>query len=118
MVNVKNAIESLYIGRCTVTEHRQYIDSLSKQTHFEDVDIFSNIPCRLSFSSSRPTDENVAAGVTQSIKLFLAPEINIPAGCKITVTQNGKTTAYKQSGEPAVHTHHQEISLELFKKWA
>ena len=118
MVNVKNAIESLYIGRCTVTEHRQYIDSLSKQTHFEDVDILPDVPCRLSFSLSRPTDENVAAGVTQSIKLFLAPEINIPAGCKITVMQNGKTTAYKQSGEPAIHTHHQEISLELFKKWA
>ena len=118
MVDVRNAIESLYIGNCTVTEHQKTFDETTKQTKFVDVDILTNIPCRLSFSSVRPTDENVAASVTQSIKLFLAPEINIPAGCKITVTQNGKTTAYKQSGEPAVHTHHQEISLELFKKWA
>lgn len=118
MVNFKKAIESLYIGKCTVTEHRQYIDETTKQTKFEDVDILTDVPCRLSFSSLRPTDENIAASVTQSIKLFLDPNIVIPAGCKITVTQNNKTIAYKQSGEPAFHTNHQEISLELFKKWA
>lgn len=121
MVNstVRKAIESLYTGLCTITEHRQILDESTKQTKFQDVDIIINQPCRLSFSSINPTiNETGASSVSQAVKLFIAPEINIPAGCKITVTQNNNTTAYKQSGEPAVYSSHKEIKLELFVKWA
>lgn len=119
MVNsIKDAIERLYIGKCTITEHQQFFDTTTKQTKFCDVDIFTDIPCRLSFSSLRVTSDEAVSSVTQSIKLFLAPDIKIPAGCKITVTQNNRTTSYKQSSTPAVHSNHQEIQLELFQKWA
>lgn len=119
MVNlIKNAIESLYIGRCTIIEHQQIFDTETKQTKFCDVEIFKDIPCRLSFLSLKAASDEVVSSVAQSIKLFLAPDIKIPAGCKITVTQNGRTTSYKQSSTPAVHSNHQEIQLELFQKWA
>ena len=118
MVDARKAIEKLYIGRCTITEHRQQVDEETKQTKFVDVDLFSDIPCRLSFSTLKSTSDETVATVSQTTKLFLAPEINVPAGCKITVTQNGRATEYKQSGEPAIYTSHQEIQLQLFQRWA
>lgn len=118
MVNARKAIEKLYIGRCTITEHRQQVDEDTKQTKFVDVDLFSDIPCRLSFSTLTSTSDETVAAVSQTTKLFLAPEINVPAGCKITVTQNGRSTEYKQSGEPAIYASHQEIQLQLFERWA
>lgn len=119
MQNVREAIESLYIGKCTITTHQQYFDEDTKQTKFQDVDILIDQPCRLSFSTIAPTiQETGVHSVTQAVKLFISPQTDIPAGCKITVTQNGTTTAYKQSGEPAVYSNHKEIRLELWQKWA
>ena len=53
-----------------------------------------------------------------TVVLFIAPEVEIPSGSKITVTQNGKTTDYCRSGESAVYTSHKEIALELFEDYA
>ena len=116
---VRKAIESLYHGKCTVVQRKSFFDEATKQTKLKDVNIVSDEPCKLSFASTRPTvQETGASSVSQGVKLFLAPEINIPPGCKIIVTQNGKTTTYQQSGETAIYTNHQEIKLELFTKWA
>ena len=68
------------------------------------------------FPNTNQTD--TAAQLVQTIKIFLAPEIRVQAGSKLTVTQNGVTTEYKSSGEPALYQTHQEIMLELFKGWA
>lgn len=74
---------------------------------------------RLSFQSrnSAAKDDGYST-VSQSVVLFIAPEVEIPSGSKITVTQNGKTTDYCRSGESAVYTSHQEIALELFEDYA
>ena len=75
--------------------------------------------CKLSFVTIKQTLENQnVAEVVQVTKLFISNEVDIPAGSKIRVTQNGKTADYEKSGEPAVYTNHQEITLELFKGWA
>lgn len=119
MVNIKPVIERLYIGVCTVIEHQKRFNETTKQTEFEDVEILTDQPCRLSYSTlTQNFEENFAGSTAQIIKLFLDPNINIPAGCKILVTQNGKTVAYTASGEPALYQSHQEIKLKLFEKWA
>lgn len=61
---------------------------------------------------------DTAAKLTQGTKLFIAPEIKIKPGSKIIVEQNGTTTEYSASGEPAVYFSHSEYMLELFKGWA
>lgn len=120
MVNpVRKAIESLYRGRCTVYEYQSVKDPVTKITGHQEVAVLTDQPCRLSYktiSSTSPADG--AAAVTQEIKLFIAPELNIKPGSKITVTQNGRTADYQSSGQPAVYTNHQEIVLELFRGWA
>ena len=117
VVKVRKALEKGYIGTFTVTEHQKVIRP-NHTTGFSDVDVIINQPCRLSFSSSPSATNGDVAEINQTVKLFFAPEIKVKEGSKITVTQNGVTTAYKQSGTPAYYATHQEILLELFKGWA
>lgn len=111
---VREAIESLYIGKCTITQHESVFNYVTKVTSFKDVVLCEDEPCRLSFSTvvSDNNTETVAE-VRQVVKLFLRPELVVNAGSKIVVTQNGRTVKYTASGQPAVHTNHQEIVLEL-----
>lgn len=82
------------------------------------MDVLVDQPCRLSFSSSPSVSDGDVPKINQTVKLFFAPEITIKEGSKITVTQNGVATVYKQSGVPAVYQTHKEILLELFDGFA
>ena len=119
MVTVRRRIESLYDGTCAITEHRK-VKKENKSIGFEDVVVLQNQPCRISFQTvnSTSTTDNGASSLSQVVKLFIAPEIDVKPGSKITVAQNGVTTAYQNSGEPARYSTHQEIVLELFKGWS
>ena len=118
VVKVRKALERGYDGLCTITERQKYTRP-NKSTGFKEVAVVEDQPCRLSFTTSPSTtvEGNVAA-MAQTVKLFLSPEVTVKEGSKITVTQNGITTDYKQSGTPAHYPTHQEIILELFKGWA
>ncbi len=118
VVAVRAAIEMMYQGTCTVTEH-QKVKKENKTTGFQDVIVLTNQPCKLSFSNITTTNQTeTAALVAQTAKVLIAPEIQIKPGSKLTITQNGITTEYENSGEPALFNTHQEISLVLFKGWA
>ncbi|MBQ8765408.1 MAG: hypothetical protein IJZ16_01255 [Clostridia bacterium] len=118
MVKVRKAVESLYDGVCTITEY-QKIKKENKSTAFSEVVVLENQPCRMSHktvNSTTPTD--TANAVTQSIVVYLSPDIVVKPGSKLTITQNNVTNDYKCSGKPAVYSSHQEIPLELFEGWA
>ena len=119
VVKARKAIESLYQGTCTVTEHQKVVKA-NKSTGFSDVVVLKDQPCRLSFKTVTDTDQedNAASAVKQVIVLFIAPDVSIATGSKITVTQNGVTTDYQQSGKPALYDTHQEIILDLFREWS
>ena len=118
MVKARKAIESLYDGKCTIIEH-QKIKKENKSIGFQDAVVFEDVPCRLSFKTINNTNQTdtTASTVVQIIKVFLAPEIQVKPGSKLTITQNDVTTEYKSSGKPALYGTHQEIVLELFKGW-
>lgn len=119
MKRYRAAIERLYTGRMDVIERRAVKDEITKQTGFEEVTVLENAPCRLSFSSSGVNEEvNSAYSVTQEIKVFCAPELDIKPGSKLVITQNGVTNSYVHTGKSAVYSSHREIALELFKEWA
>ena len=122
MVNAyRKALQSLWTGVCTV-----YVrvpsptpDPATGRTVWAVEAVAVAVPCRLSFETlSETQDESSAAKVTQSVKLFLDPAVPLPAGSKLTVTQNGVTGGYVQSGEAAVYSNHKEVPLELFERWA
>lgn len=119
MVKARKAIESLYDDTCTITEH-QKVKKENKSIGFSDVVVLENQPCRLSYKTITNTNqtETAASSVVQIIKVFLAPEIRVKPGSKLTITHKGVTAEYKNSGDPAIYDTHQEIVLELFKGWA
>jgi hypothetical protein len=116
----RRAIESLYEDEVTVTEYQDVTDEETKMTRKQPVTVLENEPCRLSFKQLAGTSqEGDAAVLSQVTKLFLAPEITIKAGCRLTVTRkNGWTMEYASSGIPAMYETHQEIILKLFERWA
>lgn len=115
----RKAIESTYVGVCTILERREVRDEKTKITRKkEEVSIIEKQPCKLSFEKLNiAVSSETAAAVSQSTKLFLAPEIIVKGGSKIVVTQEGVTTEYCASGKPAIYSTHQEIMLDLFRGW-
>ncbi|WP_068983874.1 hypothetical protein [Lysinibacillus xylanilyticus] len=115
----RKAVESLYKGVCTVKVWREVEDPITHVTRHKEVPLFTDQKCKLSFEKQTSTTPTGGpAVIAQTTKLFIAPELDIPAGSKIIVTQHGKTTEYARSGEPAVYMDQQEIMLEAFERYA
>ena len=117
-IKMVKAVASLYDGVCTITEY-QKVKKENKSTAFEEVVVLENQPCRMSHKSVNPTQSTgTASTVSQSITVYLSPDILVKPGSKMTITQNGITTVYKSSGKPAVYSSHQEVPLVLFDGWS
>lgn len=113
------ALERMYTGICTVTEHRKVKDEKTKITGYQDVIVLEGQSCKLSFQKiTNAVQSDSVATVVQVIKLFISPDITIKPGSKITVTQDNITADYTYSGIPATYPTHQEIMLESFERWA
>ena len=116
---IRKAIERTYDGSCRIYGMEPVKDQETKVTRLKEVLKQSGIPCHLSYSGAPPAaGSSAVTAVQQSIKLFLAPELVVPPGSRIEVTQLGRTESYGQSGKAAVFSSHQEILLELWRGYA
>ncbi len=112
----RRALERTYNGICNITESRK-VKNANGSTGFEEVEAYTDKPCRLSYkSASAVKSSETINNTSQVIKLFIAPEIDIKSNSKIVVTQNGLTKSYKNSSEPIIYPTHQEIELTLDKE--
>lgn len=114
MVSIKRkAIESLYQDTATITTAvKGQVDSKTGRV-INGVKTSPEYPCRISYKTFPIADNpNGIAEFSQLITLFIAPEVNIPAGSKVTVNHLGKTLEFTSSGIPALYTDHQEIELK------
>ena len=119
MVNAqRKALERLWKDRCTVYHRVKVKDPISKLTDSKEMPLLQDQPCKLSFETLTSSPGDPVGTVSQSVKLFISPDVVIKAGSKIIVTQHGRTTEYSNSGVPAVYPTHQEIMLTLFEGWA
>ncbi len=117
----RKALERMWKDRCAVFVQQEYTDPDTNLTDFQETPLFEDQPCKLSFEKLPSTDENHVATVAQGVKLFLSPDVVVPAGCKIVVkrfNQLEREFTYSQSGEAGVFSDHQEITLALWKGWA
>jgi hypothetical protein len=111
----QNPLATLWVGKCTIYEFQDVFDPITKQTTQTEVPVVVDEPCRLSYRYEQATNiQSGAAVVSQSIKLFIRPDLKINPGSVIEITQHGVTEKYKGSGKPAVYCNHQEIVLELY----
>lgn len=113
---VTNPLAILWTGKCTIYEFQDITNPVTWQTTQKEVPVLENEPCRLSYNREQATDiSNGAAVVSQSITLFIRPDLVIKPGSVIEITQHGVTEKYKGSGKPAIYSNHQEIILELYE---
>lgn len=112
----RTAIESLYTHLCDIYGYED-VKEENGITSKKEVRLYENQPCRISFELSYPLEQGEETAVSsQRAKLFLPPEINVPCGCKITVSVNGEKLRFGYSGERAVYNTHQEIRLKPLEK--
>jgi len=113
----REAIESTYIGKCDIIESVRETNG-SRTKEVEKV-VEQDIPCRLSRSSNsrNPTNQtDTTNNIDYNSLLFINPEIEVRAGSKIIVTQNGRTLEFIQAGETALYITHQETPLKRIDK--
>lgn len=113
----RRQIESLYEDTCTIYGYSPEVNQETGATEPAETILAEDIPCRISFSSgSTPVNSDYTPDMAQQVKLFLSPDVDVPAGCRIAVNRGGIVTDYVRSGQPAMYPgSHQEIALELWR---
>lgn len=108
----REAIENTYTDSCSIYNFEDATEgSLTRQ---QEVAVYVGIPCRVSFSAISPAEQKEGTVTKQmTVKLFIAPEIEVKSGSKIVVERNGERISYSRSGQPAKYESHQEIMLQL-----
>lgn len=114
----RQAIETTYRGVAAVYVYGSEQDERGLQRVAESCTM-QGVPCKVSFESHNAAKQTETAdSLTQTIRLFVAPDCDILTGSKISVLQDGVMTAYKAAGQPAIYPTHREYELELFEGWA
>ena len=111
-----NPLATLWIGKCTIYEFENRVDPDTYQTTQVEVAVVEDEPCRLSYNHEQSTNiSNGAAIVSQSITLFIRPDLKINPGSVIEITQHGVTERFRRSGKPAIYSNHQQLVLQLYE---
>lgn len=117
----RKALERLWKDRCSIFHMEEVTDPNTHLTDFEETPLLQDQPCKLSFETLTSTSGDELPIVAQSVKLFLSPDVVVPAGCKIVVKRFNdvqRVFTFSKSGEPGVFTSHQEINLTLWEGYA
>ena len=113
----KQAIQSLFEGKATVTVNESYKDPVTKVTKTRENVIYTEIPCRLSYGSNS-TKEWLGDQAAAVVTLFTAYDVVIPRGSIVAVAQAGTTEVFNRSGIPKVYRSHREYPLQAVEEWS
>ncbi|MET3616597.1 hypothetical protein ABID14_000217 [Peptoniphilus olsenii] len=113
----RKAIETLYIGICSVIVRKTIKNPVTKVSELKEKTVYENLPCRLSFSSAKNNEEELVTSSENTFVLFVAPEIDIPINSKIIVTQNHFEYRLLNAKVKSYATHNEYICSE-FVRWA
>lgn len=113
----KKFADIMYTDVCNV--YNQQKIKVNNKTKFESMLVVENEPCRLSYDSPKiAVQTESSATLSNNVKLFISPDIEVVEGSRIEVVREGKTYQFKCSGMPSIYPTHQEIKLELSEVYA
>jgi hypothetical protein len=115
----RKSIEKMYKDRCDITTQVESGNGGSMGgVGFKPDHIVKDHPCRLSYDNNTPvvSMNDINGVIKQTPKLFIAPNIVVPAGCEITVYSGGRKFEFKNTSEPVFRETHQEITLDKAEK--
>ena len=103
------AIEQTYDAVCTITrQSAEEVDGIARGT---ETVVAENVPCALS-KGGDSSAVDLAGVISDSRVLFIAPEADIKAGDRVTVTLYGRTETLDVVGIPLLYATHQEVDLK------
>ena len=105
LVKSRKAIESLYADTCRIITEKDTVDpdtGIVKTVRVTSAEY----PCRISYKNLPATGGDGIPVITQSVTLFLSPEIDVNG------VRQGRPLHFKSAGVSAVYDNHQEISME------
>ena len=113
-MGLRQILEATYEGR--MTAYRRIFQEKEGRTVQEEVLLSKNVPCALSWGGGmqkrgRTVEQEKLPHIRNEARVFLSPEIELPAGCRVIVSQHGATREFVSSGEGIVYPTHQEILL-------
>lgn len=83
IANIRKAIESTYDCLCNVVEYKAVKNNVNKRTEYQEITELENQPCRISYKTiSNANETENESNVTQIVKLFIAPEIQVKSRFK------------------------------------
>lgn len=79
----RQIIESTYDCLCDVIEYQSIKNETNKRTEHKEVTVLENKPCKVSYKTiSNSNQTETENSVSQIVKLFIAPEIQIKSRFK------------------------------------
>ena len=113
----RRAIEGLYEDICDVFGYIPV--QAGAITELDNEPLYAGIICGLSVATQSPASQSPAqADIELNVKLFLPPELDIPAGCSFVVRRFARVPNavaieyhYTASGVPMRYSTHQEVML-------
>lgn len=78
ILRTRQVIESTYDCACDIIERKAVKDEITKRTKDQEEIVLEKQNCKLSFETIKNTNESETENnVTQIVKLFIAPDIEI-----------------------------------------
>jgi len=116
-IRERRAIEGLYEDICDIFAFSP--SQAGAVTTLEVEPLYEGIICGLSVATQAPASQSTAqADIELNVKLFLPPELDIPAGCSFLVRRFARIPDaavveyhYTASGVPMRYATHQEVLL-------
>lgn len=103
------AIEQTYDAVCTIArQSAEDVDGIARGT---ETVVAENVPCALS-KGGDSSAVDLAGVISDSRVLFIAPEADVKAGDRVTVTLYGRTETLDVVGVPLLYATHQEVTLK------
>lgn len=113
----RNALRLLYTDKMEVYRHTNGLNADGTTiTNLPKKSIYTNIPCRISFSRTvdSPSDKAINRNPISEIpKIICDIDVDIKAGDFVIVTRNNKVTYKGLLGLPNMYENHQEAMLDI-----
>jgi len=108
MIAHRKAVEKQYRGKISVYGFKSEI--IDSETVNVLAELIKDEPCYLQRRPLKSADsDGVKSSVDYSLKVMCAPELNVPAGARIKVVQDGKLWEFKYTGDNFPYPTHQEL---------
>lgn len=83
ILRARQTIESTYDCKCDIIEHQAVKNNINKRTEYQEITVLEKQPCRISYKTiSNANETENESNVTQIVKLFISPEIQIKSRLK------------------------------------